>query len=128
MKDFFTTFRISFPAVAFFELILALFAQFFYKDPFSIRSIVDGLSTVSLLFFSAGLLLFVYQGGGFDGVVYSFRRFARSIRNRQIGENDAEAPLAEMKHHDGKKRASITWPLIIDSCLLFIASLLLSQM
>lgn len=125
MRVFFTNFRRSFVSIGLLELVVTLAIQFFYHEPLSAGSLIDGLSTISLLFFCAGLSIFVYQGGFFDGMIYSFKRFARSVRNKQLGENDAEAPLTEFKHHDGN-RSSITWPLIFDSLFLFIVSLIMS--
>lgn len=124
MRVFFTNFRLSFVSIGLLELVFALAIQFFYQEPFSAGSLIDGLSTISLIFFCAGLSIFVYQGGFFDGMIYSFKRFARSLRNKKFGENDAEAPLTEFKHHG--KRFSITWPLIFDSLFLFIVPFVLS--
>nr|WP_283163295.1 DUF3899 domain-containing protein [Sporolactobacillus mangiferae] len=80
---------------------------------------MDSFSTISLLFFSVGLIIFLVQDGAFDSVVYGFKRFARAVRRNQLEDSDEEAPLTELKRHDGKKRAALTWPLIIDSLLLF---------
>lgn len=125
MRVFFTNFRLSFFTIGLLELFFTLAIQFLYQKPFIVRSLIDGLSTSSLLFLCLGLIIFVLQGGFFDGMIYSFKRFARSIRNRQLGENEAEAPLKEYKHRDGK-RSPIIWPLIFDSLFLFIVSLVIS--
>ncbi|MDN3954203.1 DUF3899 domain-containing protein [Sporolactobacillus laevolacticus] len=125
MKVFFTNFRRSFLSIGLIELVFTLAIQFLYQKPFKIRSLIDGLSTISLLFLCLGLIIFVLQGGFFDGMIYSFKRFARSIRNRQLGEDEAETPLKEYKHRDGK-RSPIIWPLIFDSLFLFIVSLVIS--
>lgn len=125
MRVFFTNFRRSFLSIGLLELVFTFAIQFLYPKPFVIRSLIDGLSTISLLFLCFGLIIFVFQSGFFDGMIYSFKRFARSIRNRQLGENEAEAPLKEYKHRDGE-RSPIIWPLIIDSFFLFVFTFVLS--
>jgi hypothetical protein len=59
-------------------------------------------------------------------MIYSFKRLSRSLRKRQFGEEEAEAPLAEMKHRDGSQRWSITWPLIFSSIILFMITLIVA--
>ncbi|MCO7174506.1 DUF3899 domain-containing protein [Sporolactobacillus kofuensis] len=125
MKVFLTNFRISFLYIGLVEVVLVMISQFLYHDPFSMLSLIDAVSMVSLFFFSIGLIMFIYQGGAFDGILYSFKRFARATRNKRLGEHDVEAPLAEFKHRDGK-RSFVVWSLIFDSLVLFIFSLIFS--
>ncbi|MFX3618868.1 MAG: hypothetical protein ACE3JK_15275 [Sporolactobacillus sp.] len=51
---------------------------------------------------------------------------ARTLRKRQLGNADAEAPLAELKRHDGSERWAITWPLVLIGAAFFTISLILS--
>ncbi|RYL89741.1 DUF3899 domain-containing protein [Sporolactobacillus sp. THM7-4] len=107
------------------EGLLILLSQFFYQRPFSLLSLINAAAMISLIFFNAGLILFVFQGGFFDSMVYSFRRFSRALRNHQPGETDTEAPPEEYERRDGR-RYPITWPLIFVSLLYFSASIILS--
>lgn len=126
MKKLFEKKRsITFIIVFAVELLASFAAMLFRNHQFSLFSLTDSLGLVSLIFLTAGLIIFVIQGGFFDGIVYSFRRFARSVRKKQLGDVDAEAPMAEYKIRDGS-RWPVTWPLLFVSLILFILSLLLS--
>lgn len=105
------------------ELLAAAVWQLFETHPFSPFAIVEGIGTVGLAFLNLGLIIFIYQGGFFDSIVYSFRRFSRSVRQRRLGENEAEAPMAEYKTRHGE-RWPLTGPLIGVSLLFFISSLI----
>jgi hypothetical protein len=107
------------------EIIVALLLLWLLSAPFSLLVFINYLSVVSLLFFNLGLIIVIIQGGFFDGAAYSFKRFIRATRKKALQEEDAEAPLEEYKRRDGK-RALITWPLIVDSILLFLCSILLT--
>ncbi|MDD9147284.1 DUF3899 domain-containing protein [Sporolactobacillus sp. CQH2019] len=116
---------ISYFSVLSAELLLALFAQYFSPHAFSLISLLNSLSIVCLLFLSAGLIIFIIQGGFFDGIIYSFKRFSRTVRKNRLGDADAEAPLAEYRKRSGR-RSPFTWPLIWVSLSLFCLSLAVS--
>ncbi|BBN98461.1 DUF3899 domain-containing protein [Sporolactobacillus terrae] len=112
----------------FVEILISIVTQGLFARAFSLITLINHLSVVSLLSLNLGLIIFIIQGGFFDGMTYSFKRVARAIRKKQLGqqEAEAEAPLAEMKHRDGSQRWPITWPLILSSLLLFVTTVLIS--
>ncbi|WP_139693855.1 DUF3899 domain-containing protein [Sporolactobacillus terrae] len=110
----------------FVEILISIVTQGLFARAFSLITLINHLSVVSLLSLNLGLIIFIIQGGFFDGMTYSFKRVARAIRKKQLGQQEAEAPLAEMKHRDGSQRWPITWPLICSSIFLFIITLLIS--
>jgi len=107
-----------------FEFVLTLFSQLIFSS-LSYLAFINHLSVISLLFFNFGLIVFIVQGGFFDGVVYSFKRFVRATRKKTFQEEDTEAPMAEYRHRNGK-RSFIIWPLLLDSLFLFLLSIFLS--
>ncbi|RYM01770.1 DUF3899 domain-containing protein [Sporolactobacillus sp. THM7-7] len=121
----FTNLRLLYVLTFCIEGLLTLLIQPFYEQPFSLFALIDALATISLIFLTIGLIVFVIQGGFFDRMIESFRRFSRSARYKRLGEIDAEAPIIEYKRGDGR-RSPITWPLIFTSLLLFVLSLFLS--
>lgn len=125
MKIRFNKLRISYLVIIIAELLLTLLAQFFSARPFSLITMINVLSTVSLVFLTIGLVIFIIQGGFFDSMVYSFKRFSRAVRKNRLGEADAEAPLAEYQRRDGQ-RSILTWALIFVSLFFFLLSLVLS--
>ncbi|GAY75892.1 hypothetical protein NBRC111894_1446 [Sporolactobacillus inulinus] len=46
---------------------------------------INHLSVVSLLSLNLGLIIFIIQGGFFDGMTYSFKRVARAFRKNSLG-------------------------------------------
>ncbi|MET1248104.1 MULTISPECIES: DUF3899 domain-containing protein [Sporolactobacillus] len=125
MNLFKTNVRFLFMFIFLIEITIALLLLWLLHAPFSLLVFINYLSVVSLLFFNLGLIIFIIQGGFFDGAAYSFKRFVRATRKKALQEEDAEAPLEEYNRRDGK-RALITWPLIVDSILLFLCSILLT--
>ncbi|RYL91473.1 DUF3899 domain-containing protein [Sporolactobacillus sp. Y61] len=109
-------------SMAVIEPVLTVIIQFVYEHPFSVHALTDALGTISLLAFNVGLIIFIIQGGFFDGMIYSFKRFSRSVRKSRLGDQDTEPPLSQYKIRDGK-RTGITWPLIIISAFYFLLSL-----
>ncbi|WP_241654946.1 DUF3899 domain-containing protein [Sporolactobacillus shoreae] len=107
------------------EFLISFATMLIRNHQLSLFGFADSIGLISLIFMTAGLILFIIQGGFFDGIAYSFRRFARAVRKKQLGDVDAEAPMAEFKIRDGS-RWSITWPLLFVSLALFGLSLLLS--
>lgn len=107
------------------EITIALLLLWLLHAPLSLLAFINYLSVVSLLFFNFGLIIFIIQGGFFDGAAYSFKRFVRATRKKVLQEEDVEAPLEEYSRRDGK-RTPITWPLIVDSIFLFLCSILLT--
>lgn len=107
------------------ELLVSFVIMFIRSHQLNLFSFTDSIGLASMIFLSTGLIIFIVQGGFFDGIAYSFRRFARTMRKRQLGDVDAEAPMAEYKIRNGY-RWLITWPLILVSLLLFLLSLILS--
>jgi hypothetical protein len=107
------------------ELILTFLTMLIKNHTLSLFSLTDALGLIGLIGLMAGLILFVFQGGFFDGILYSFRRFARSWRQSQLRESDPETPMAEYKVHDGS-HWPVTWPLLAVSLILILISLLLS--
>ncbi|MFX3619607.1 MAG: DUF3899 domain-containing protein [Sporolactobacillus sp.] len=108
------------------ELGVCLIGQFFLSHPFSFLNLANAAGMVGLLSLLLGAVIFIVQGGFFDSIVYSFKRVSRTLRKRKLGAADAEAPLAELRRHDGSERWSITWPFLIIGATLFIISLILS--
>lgn len=122
MKSFFLNRRFCYFSVIACEPLLTIMSQFLYQHPFSGRTLLDSLGTISLIAFNVGLIIFIVQGGFFDSMVYSFKRFSRSMKKNRLGEQEAEAPLAEYKIRNGR-RAPITWPLIFVSAAYFLFTL-----
>ncbi|GEB76561.1 DUF3899 domain-containing protein [Sporolactobacillus inulinus] len=110
----------------FVEILISIVVQGLSDRSFSLITLINHLSVVSLLSLNLGLIIFIIQGGFFDGMTYSFKRVARAFRKKQLGEQEAEAPLAEMKHREGSQRWPITWPLILSSLVLFVTTVLIS--
>ncbi|WP_010631322.1 DUF3899 domain-containing protein [Sporolactobacillus vineae] len=107
------------------ELVLTILTMLIRNRSLSYFALADALGLVGLLCLTAGLILFIFQGGFFDGILYSFRRFARAWRQKQLHEPDPETPLAEYKVRDGR-RWPVTWPVLAVSLILVLVSLLLS--
>jgi hypothetical protein len=107
------------------ELILTLLSMLIRNRSFSYFALADALGLIGLLSLMIGLILFIIQGGFFDGILYSFRRFARSWRQKQLGEADPETPMAEYKIHDGR-HWPVTWPILTVSLIMILISLFLS--
>lgn len=107
------------------ELVLTLLTMLLRNHSFSYFALTDALGLVGLLCLTVGLILFIFQSGFLDGIIYSFRRFARSWRQKQLGEADPETPMAEYKTHEGI-HWPVTWPILAVSLLAILVSLLLS--
>lgn len=107
------------------ELVLTFLTMLIRDHSLSYFALTDALGLVGLICLVAGLILLIIQGGFFDGIIYSFRRFSRSWRQKQLGESDSEAPMAEYKIRDGS-HWPVTWPMLIVSLIIILISLFLS--
>lgn len=107
------------------ELVLTLLTMLLRNHSFSYFALADALGLVGLLCLTVGLILFIFQSGFLDGIIYSFRRFARSWRQKQLGEADPEAPMAEYQIREGT-HWPVTWPILAVSLMAILVSLFLS--
>jgi hypothetical protein len=100
---------------------------------------INVAAMVGLAYIAIGGFMFVYYGGFFRGLAFSFRMFFRGK-----GEIYAEELSKSWEEHDrpnrkktlperlnygiGKKRPPITWAFIINAFIFFLGSLALSYL
>lgn len=125
MKLFKENLVLSFAVTLLAEIGFSIIGVIAIYRRFSLLACINTLSIESLIFLMIGLIIFIIQGGFFDAIAYSFHRFARTLRKKQLIDVDAEAPLETLKKRGGPRWA-VTWPLIIVSLSFFILSLCLS--
>ncbi|MFC7393095.1 DUF3899 domain-containing protein [Scopulibacillus cellulosilyticus] len=114
--------------IAFFiECLLTVLIMIFYYHKFNLLSFVNALSLTALILLIVGLIVWIVQGGFFDGFIFGFKIFNRASRKRKaakLGLDDYEADDdPRMSQHS---KWSMSFPLIIMSLIFFVISFLLS--
>lgn len=105
-------------------LIFSLILSTIRSHSFDYLAWINILFLCSLLVTMVGGILFVIQGGFFNGIYRSFKHFFRSINKVEEVIQDVEG-----KRDDGipyKLKIGWTFPLLIAGLILFVFSLFLS--
>lgn len=88
----------------------------------SMLAIVDNGFLVSLTFVIIGATLFVLQGGLFNGVAYSFKRFFSRVSKNGVYAYELDGDMGFVE----SPTYSITYPMLFTSLFCNIISILLS--
>ncbi|WP_085521735.1 DUF3899 domain-containing protein [Tuberibacillus sp. Marseille-P3662] len=108
------------------SVILSVLITFLIYKQINMLTIVNGSFLVGLFYLIVGLVLYIIQGGFFNGITYSFRRFFRRTSRQgdimnDISSADEEEALVP-KDHD----FPWTYPILISGCLLGCISMALA--
>lgn len=105
-------------------VILSLLLTYFLYRTFTILVLVNTFFMTGLFCFLIGIVLFLIQGGSFNGITYSFKRFFK--RTTRTGEMLREVtPEEEEESYLPKERYfSLTYPLLLTGGILSIVSLI----
>ncbi|HEU5139084.1 MAG TPA: DUF3899 domain-containing protein [Bacillales bacterium] len=95
-----------------------------YKEV-SFLSAINSASLASLILIIVGASMLVVQGGFFNGISYSFKRFYRKSLKSTEGFED-EVDDNEEDYRPTQRTFSFTFPALIVGILLFLLTLALS--
>ena len=119
--------------------LITIIFWLFGQDRLTWLSFINAASMVGLAYIVIGGFMFVYYGGFFRGISFSFRNFFKGkgeIYAEEISKNldEHDRPNQKKKLPDrlnygiGRKRPPITWAFIINAFIFFLGSLLLSYL
>ncbi|UTH12287.1 DUF3899 domain-containing protein [Macrococcoides canis] len=93
---------------------------------FSRVSLINALFIVGIFGLCLGLFLFIYSGGAFSIIGYSFRRYHYVMAPKRIKETMDESSDSHKSLKVRDEKYAITLPIIIVSALILTISILLS--
>ncbi|MFD2617109.1 DUF3899 domain-containing protein [Terrilactibacillus laevilacticus] len=117
---------ITFGVIFLIESIACLVGLKYVYHHYTFLYLLNALSMTGLTFLALGLIIFIVQSGFFDAIVYSFKRFFRANRKKQLIDYEDDGPDNFTPRLQKKGSKGITLPLILISLLLFLISLILS--
>jgi hypothetical protein len=104
-------------------VIISVLLSFLFFDDFSLLSMINSVSIISLCFLIIGGFMFTSRGGFFDAITLSFRRVSNRLsKRRQILQDDLDT-MALPSDFFGY---NITMAFLISGSILFVLSFVLS--
>lgn len=120
-------------------MVISIVFLFFGQNKLTLLRFINNASMVGLAYIVIGGFMYVYYGGFFRGIAYSFRNFFMSRGEQyaqEISKNmdEHDRPTQKKKlsfskrlnYDDGKKHPPINWAFIINACIFFLGSLALA--
>ncbi|TCP29755.1 uncharacterized protein DUF3899 [Scopulibacillus darangshiensis] len=112
-------------------IILMVIVMFFFYDALTRLSFINSLFNTGLILLVIGCIIFVIQGGFFNGFVFGFKRFFNSISRKASYIKEIEDDLKkdnkkEEENYIKKERSPSQWSCMIIGVIFLIVSFVLS--
>ncbi|MTT30563.1 DUF3899 domain-containing protein [Terrilactibacillus sp. BCM23-1] len=117
---------ILFSIIFLIESIACLVGLAYVYHHYTFLYLLNALSMTGLTFLALGLIIFIVQSGFFDATIYSFHRFFKSNRKKQLIDDEDEIDDNFAPQLNKKASRGFAVPLISVSLIFFIMSLILS--
>jgi len=110
------------------SIFLIIFFQGYLYNKITVVTFINALFLSGLTLIILGGAMFVYQGGFFKGIIYSFKRFFKSfsLKNKWIVENEFDDKDDDEILTREYKISSATLSVLLVGILLFVISVLLA--
>ncbi|MBM7644017.1 small-conductance mechanosensitive channel [Scopulibacillus daqui] len=113
-------------AIAFvIELLLTVLFMVIRYHQFNLLSFANALALSSLALLIVGLIVWIIQGGFFDGFILGFKLFKRASRKRRAAKLGLDDEEEDVRIHPHAKWP-MSYPFILTGMAFFIVSMLLS--
>jgi hypothetical protein len=120
-------------------LLISIVSLFFGQNRLTWLQFINATSLVGLFYIAIGGFMYVYFGGFFRGLSYSFQNFFKSkgdIYAEELAKNMDEYDRPNQKkklperlnYGMARKRPPITWGFIINALIFFVGSLILAYL
>ncbi|WP_226676630.1 DUF3899 domain-containing protein [Rossellomorea aquimaris] len=93
-------------------------------------SIIDSLFVIGIVYVSLGALLYIFEKGFFNGIVYAFKRFRNSTKQGKYISQFDELDDTKEAHEEftAKRSYSITTSLLTFGALTLVLSVVLTYL